>query len=238
MAFKQLVTPNFEAQSAAGACLIQAQKVVGAGGGPYSATVAANQTQHQHWDRNLPSDSIAVLWFSHWGTYWNYIQQRYTYEDYGHVVVWSPSAFGMGRGGFYSSPRSGIGGEWFSSIADVEAAFNSTYRFWSEDLNGVRVCAPAAGVPAASKPAARKPRLFGTENDMIRYYEHANGKNKPGWLVLGLTPNALVLSSQDSANEAAADLGVNARKTSYEGFMKYLRSANPSQAQLDAVSKG
>lgn len=142
MAYKTLVTPDFGAQSAAGGCLIQAQKVVGAGGGLHSATSAANQTQFQHWDRDLPTDALAVVWFSHWGTYWNYIEQRYTYEDYGHVVVWSPDAFGIGQGGFYSSPRTGIGGEWFRTIAEVETAFNSVYRFWSEDLNGVRVCEP------------------------------------------------------------------------------------------------
>lgn len=238
MAFKQLVAPNFEAKSAAGACLIQAQKVVGAGGGPYSATVAANQTQHQHWDRNLPSDSIAVLWFSHWGTYWNYIEQRYTFEDYGHVVVWSPSAFGMGRGGFYSSPRSGIGGEWFSSIADVEAAFNSTYRFWSEDLNGVRVCAPAAGVPAASKPAVTKPPILGMENDMIIFYKHALGRNKPGWLVLGYTPNALFLFDQDEANAWHSRIGKETITVGHDKFLNYLRAAGGTEAQIRRVSKG
>ncbi len=144
MAYRTLVSPNFRAQSAAGACLVQAQKVVGAGGGPHSATSAANDTKFQHWDRNLPTDALAVLWFSHWGTYWNYIKQRYTEEDYGHVVVWSPDAFGIRQGGFYSSPRTGIGGEWFRSIAEIERAFSSEYRFWSEDLNGVRVCAPVS----------------------------------------------------------------------------------------------
>lgn len=94
--------------------------------------------------------------------------------------------------------------------------------------------------PAPSKPAvnAKHARLYRKQDPMIRYYEHANGKGKPGWLVMGVTPNALVLSTQASANEAAADLGTKARKTSYEGFMKYLRSANPSKAQLDAVSRG
>lgn len=242
MAFKQLVSPNFGATDYAGNCLPMAQKVVGAGGGPYSATVAANATKYQHWDRNLPSDSIAVLWFTHWGTYTDYRNGERRWEDWGHVVIWSPSAFGEGRGGFFSSPSWDNGypraGEWFSSIADVEATFSSEYRFWSEDLNGVRVCAPVAGVPAASKPAVAKPPVLGMENDMIVMYKHANGKNKPGWLILGYTPNALVLSSQDSANEWNRHIGKKTIETSYEGFLKYLHAANPSKAQLDAVSRG
>ncbi|MBL3699225.1 hypothetical protein [Leucobacter luti] len=159
MAYRTLISPNFEAKSAAGGCLIQAQKVVGAGGGPHSATSAANQTQYRHYDRNFPTDALAVVWFSHWGTYWNYIEQRYTYEDYGHVVVTTPDAFGIGQRGFYSSPSEGIGGEWFRTIEEVERAFNSVFRFWSEDLNGVRVCAPVS-IPNIIVPAPPAPIIL------------------------------------------------------------------------------
>lgn len=140
MAFKTLITPNFGAQNYAGNCLPLAQSVVGAGGGPVSATQAANATRFQHWDRAFPPNALCAVWLSHYGTYTNYTNGQLEYGDWGHVVIWSPSAFGVGQGGFYSSPQKGYGGEWFRSIAEVEAAFNSTYRFWSEDLNGIRVC--------------------------------------------------------------------------------------------------
>lgn len=159
--------PNFDVQAQAGACLVQAQNVVGAGGGPYSATVAANATKYRH-TGSLPRDSIAVVWFSHWGTYQDYRNGQFRWEDWGHVVIWNPGVF-EGAGGFYSSPRSNVGGEWFRTIADIEHEFNSSYRFWSEDINGVRVCAPIEARPAA-KPAAKpavkpKPKPDYTEED-------------------------------------------------------------------------
>lgn len=54
---KQLVTPWYGGQAGAGACLYMAQLVVGAGGGPYSATVAANATKYRHHNRDFPSKS-------------------------------------------------------------------------------------------------------------------------------------------------------------------------------------
>lgn len=140
---KQLVTPWYGGKAGAGACLYMAQLVVGAGGGPYSATVAANATQYRHHDRNFPNDSISVLWFDHWGTYEDYRNGELRYENWGHVVIRDPHAFGTNQPGYFSSRRNGYGeGEWFRSVGEVEASFNSTYRFWSEDLNGVRVCEP------------------------------------------------------------------------------------------------
>lgn len=155
---KQLIKPWYGGKASAGACLYMAQLVVGASGGPYSATVAANATKHRHHDRSFPHGSIAAVWFSHWGTYTDYRNNERRYEDWGHVVIWDPAAFDR-AGGFFSSRRTETGaGEWFRTIADVEASFNATYRFWSEDLNGVRICVPAATnrpqTNLAAKPAA------------------------------------------------------------------------------------
>lgn len=99
---KQLVTPWYGGQAGAGACLYMAQLVVGAGGGPYSATVAANATQFRHHNRTFPKSSICVLWFDHWGTYQDYRNGQFRYENWGHVVIWDPWAFN-GAGGFFSS---------------------------------------------------------------------------------------------------------------------------------------
>lgn len=194
MAFKQLVTPNFGATDYAGNCLPMAQKVVGADGGPYSATAAANATQYQHWGRNLPSDSIAVLWFSHYGTYTDYRNGERRWEDWGHVVIWSPSAFGAGRGGFYSSPRNGYGGEWFSSIAEVEASFSSAYRFWSEDINGVRVTQPGKGTASATT----KPVVVQEWEDTLKAFKGIS-KRKPQTLKGGQKQYITFLDSHDDS---------------------------------------
>lgn len=157
MSYTQNVRPNFNAKAYAGACLVLAQAVVGAGGGPYSATVAANATRFRHYGGKLPRDTICVAWFSHVGTYQDYRNGEWRREDWGHVVIWDPRAFG-GDGGFYSSPRWGYGGEWFRTVKEIEDNFNSKYRFWSEDINGVRVCFPTPAKPN-SKPAPQpKPK--------------------------------------------------------------------------------
>lgn len=164
MAFRTVANLNFGAQDFAGNCLPMAQKVAGAGGGPVSATQAANATKFQHHDRNFPSDAVAVVWFSHKGTYTNYITGRDEFGDWGHVVMRDPNHFGPGVAGYYSSPRNGYGGEWFRSVEEIEAAFNSSYRFWSEDINGVRVSAPTGGT---STGAAVTPREDGDMQSIV-----------------------------------------------------------------------
>lgn len=188
MAYKQLSPLNFNVRAQAGACLIQAQNVVGAGGGPHSATAAANATKHRHTGGKLPRDAAVAVWFSHWGTYWNYKLGRDTTEDYGHVVIWSPWAFD-GRGGFYSSPAWGTGGLWLETIAEVERTFNCKYRFWSEDLNGVRICAPLAAPqpkPAAKPQSKPKPipAPIPVEDEMhTTYMRDTKDKNGTIWMI-------------------------------------------------------
>lgn len=218
MAYKKLVAPNYGYHEYAGNCLPMAQKVVGAGGGPHSATAAANATRYQHHDRALPGDAPAVVWLSHWGTYTDYRDGRAKYENWGHVVFWEPTAFG-GAGGFFSSPRNGYGaGEWFRSIADVENAFASSYRFWSEDINGVRVIEPAAPKHAAPTAAPKRQE----HNMLMAYYADAAGKGQGRWAVFG--PKFwLELSTQKAANAFAQQLGLVAFITDAGGWAKFKR---------------
>lgn len=193
-----MVRPNFNVEADAGACLIQAQNVVGAPGGPYSATQAGNGTQYQHYDRNFPTDAIAVVWFWHWGTYWNYIERRWTTEDYGHVVITSPDAFGIGQRGFYSSPPNGYGGAWYRTIEEVEATFNSEYRMWTEDLNGVRVCEPIGGSAPSIPSTGGKPKEW---YEMLKPFNIKSARTKDQ-VITGNGERAYVTYR----NEWAADL--------------------------------
>lgn len=232
---KQLVTPWYGGQAGAGACLYMSQLVVRAGGGPYSATVAANATQYRHHDRNFPRTSICVLWFDHWGRYQDYRNGQFRYENWGHVVIWDPSAFG-GTGGFFSSRRSGYGdGEWFRTVPEVEVSFSSKYRFWTEDLNGVRVCEPTS---SEVTPPTPKPESVLEKKRMIVFYKNAYGAGKPGWLVMGFTPKPLLLSNQANANEWGRKIGQpKAIVTNYAGFCKYYEAAGASKAQINRVGK-
>lgn len=83
-----------------------------------------------------------------------------------------------------------------------------------------------------------KPTIHGMESEMIVFYAHALGKGKPGWLVLGFTPKALILSNQESANGWARRIGRETIPAGYDGFRKYLRSAGGTAVQLSRVSKG
>lgn len=151
MAFKQLITPNLRARADAGNCLVMAQNITGAPAQNPSATEAANRTKFRHGSRQMPN-TVAVLWFDHWGTYGRPAQ----YKNWGHVVVYVP-----GKGFASSSPNpweydgedTGGGIYWYDSIEAVERTFNASFRFWSEDINGRRVCEPAA----APKPPAPAP---------------------------------------------------------------------------------
>ena len=92
--------------------------------------------------------------------------------------------------------------------------------------------------PKPSTPEhAATPPLHGS-NEMIVYYKHALGKNRGGWLVCGFTPNALILSTQASANFWQQQIGRKTFVTTYEGFIKILKAAGGTAAQIKAVSKG
>jgi hypothetical protein len=130
-AFKQLVAPDTTVEDEAGYCHRMARAVYSAPWLPGidSATKAANITQWRHYERDMPNVA-AVVWFDHWGTYGG------VYANWGHVVAWIPGH------GFLSSPHRGIGQQWYPTLAAVERAFNCSFRFWSEDINGLRVAEP------------------------------------------------------------------------------------------------
>lgn len=218
MAYQTLVKPNYGHHEHAGNCLPMAQKVFGAGGGPHSATAAANATRFQHHDRAFPGDAPAIVWLSHWGTYTDYRDGQLKYEDWGHVVVWEPTAFG-GAGGFFSSPRAGYGpGEWFRTIADVERAFSSLYRFWSEDINGVRA------IQSAAKPTATAATKRRNKNMLMCFYKDAGGPGQGRWAVFG--PSFwLELKTQAAANSCAQQLGIVAFNTDAGGWAKFKRAS-------------
>lgn len=134
--FKSNVTPWYGGEVLAGNCLEMAQFVVGAPVRHNSATDAANATKFRHATRDMP-DAVCVAWFDHWGTYGP--AGREYYANWGHVVIWVP-----GVGFVSSSPRAGKfeGPFTYGTLAEVERTFSATFRFWSEDLNGLRVCEP------------------------------------------------------------------------------------------------
>lgn len=152
--YKSLITPNLGFRTLAGLCLVMAQGITGAPVQNPTATAAANKTRFRHTERRMPR-SVAVLWFDHYGRYGE--PGREYWDNWGHVVVYVP-----GRGFASSSPvyNEVSGPYWYPTIEAVERTFNCTYRFWSEDINGKRVCQPVAAPTPAPAPTEE-------EDDMI-----------------------------------------------------------------------
>jgi len=134
MAFRSTVKPNLGFRVLAGNCLAMAQGITSAPVNHPSATAAAEATKHRHYNRQMP-DAVAVLWFDHWGSYGE--PGREVYKNWGHVVIYIP-----GKGYASSSPVFGeVSAPYiYDTIGDVERTFACSFRFWSEDINGKRVC--------------------------------------------------------------------------------------------------
>lgn len=118
----QLVTPNADAQGRPFYCLEMTQKIYGAPVRYADATQASNNTKFRHYTKELPNVSVPV-WFD----------MTVNGHNYGHVVGYFP-----GRG-FLNVPGSGYGQKWLNTLEDVERFNKCTFKFWSEDINGLRV---------------------------------------------------------------------------------------------------
>lgn len=208
MTYKSLVAPNLGFRVLAGNCLAMAQGIAGARVMYNSATDAANATRKRHHNRKIPN-AVCVLWFDHWGRYG--LPGREVYANWGHVVVYVP-----GKGFASSSP---VYGEvstpyYYNSIGAVEQAFNCKFRFWSEDINGKRVCEPVKKPVNAGKK--------GNKKMLMTYFDDAGGKGVRRWAVFG--PNFwLELTTQKAANDIAKQLGFSAFKTDAGGWAKFKR---------------
>lgn len=177
MIFQSLKTPNLSVTDNAGMCLRFTQSVWSAPVKHPNAWQAWEATQYKHGvQESLPNVS-AILWFSHFATY------QGKYDNWGHVVTYVPSK------GFLSSPATGNGQLWLSSISEVEKTFNAKYVGWSEDINGLRVLSPA------NPPIERKKK-------MLSFI--ATDPNGAWYVTDGLTKRPLA----PGENQLLVDLGV------------------------------
>lgn len=151
MTFIQKISPNLGQKVSAGWCLKFVQDSFRAPVMHETATIAANATRLRSTSRTMPNVAVPV-WFWHYGTYGG------VSGEYGHVVIWVP-----GRG-FLSSPVSGFGSLWLSSIEDVERTFLAKYRFWTRDINTLLVAEESP-----KNPLERKPMYF---SDWIKDGHH------------------------------------------------------------------
>lgn len=116
------------AQDYAGYCLRFQQRVFPGSPATYYPTArsAWDNSGFKHWE--MPDGSAIVpITYSWVGTI------NGVYQDWGHSAVYFP-----GRG-VLSSPGSGYGQQWFSSIEELGRAWGLTYLGWTEDVGGFRV---------------------------------------------------------------------------------------------------
>lgn len=227
MTWTALVPPRLGTEDDPGMCLRFSQSFFGA---PVRYRSAWEAWQNQTY-RHPPSDPLpnvpVLLWYSHWGTY----GRPLSYENWGHVTPLVPGV------GIFSSPDSPYAG-WsqsrFSTIAEVERAFNCKYVGWSEDINGLRV---AENTGSPSNPTNKKRKR---KNSMATLYCQSSNNKRPGqggtnltWFLAGDSPgtpaNWLPTTDQKVANGWAAAHGdaiwltkdsIAAYKKSYQTAVK------------------
>lgn len=206
----QTIQPNPNTKDQAGFCLRFTQTVWSAPVRYSTAWQSWENTQYKHpTSENIPNDVGVIVWFDHWGTYGG------QYGQYGHVVSWIPGK------GYLSSPTSGYGQKWLSSIEEVERAYNATYVGWSEDINGLRVAIIDTPQP---KPSNNKKE----ETKMML----AHKPNSDGSLLFLLFGDNFYLefTGQDAANAFAGQIGSASAPVSQSFFDKV-------KAEVDAGRK-
>lgn len=143
MAWTQLVNPNYNTQDYAGYCLRFTQSVYGAPVRYATAWDAWLAVAGKHQDRNMPNTDVPI-WFESWGTYGG------VFKNWGHAAVYQAST-----GRVFSSPGSGYGNTWFSSITDAEQRWGMRFVGWSEYLNGMQITSYTADPTPTPQPEQR-----------------------------------------------------------------------------------
>lgn len=142
MAWANSTPINDGAQDQAGFCLRFQQKVFPGSPAIYYPTArAAWDNAVQHPGEYPNNDAVVPISYSWVGTI------NGVYQDWGHAAVWFP-----GRG-VLSSPGSGYGQQWFSSIDELARSWGLTYLGWSEDVGGFRVVEGAPDPTPAPTPS-------------------------------------------------------------------------------------
>jgi hypothetical protein len=178
MLYEALETPDLSVTDSAGMCLRFTQSVWGSPVKYPNAWQAWEATQFKHGVAESLPNVPAIIWFSHFASY------QGKYDNWGHVVTYVPSK------GFLSSPATGNGQLWLSSISEVEKTFNAKYVGWSEDINGLRVLSPS-NVPQPKR-----------EEKMLSFI--ATDPNGAWYVTDGLTKRILA----PGENQLLVDLGV------------------------------
>lgn len=209
----QLVSPNTSVQDYAGWCLRFTQAVYGAPARFPTAWEAWLNTSLKHTDRDLPSVSVPV-WFESWGDF-----GFGEYKNWGHACAWIP-----GRG-ILSSPASGYGQTWFSSIEDAERRWGMKFAGWSEDINGLRV----AQVDGSSKQ--------GGGNAKMLMIHKPSGDNNQWRFAVFATGFWLEFVGQDAANQFAKQIGASSLQVS-ENFWNHCKKAAQAPVNVSGISGG
>jgi len=184
---------DLNAQDQAGYCLRFQQRVFPGSPAVYYPTARAAWDASGFKHGEYPDGSAIVpISYSWCGTI------NGLYQDWGHAAVFVP-----GRG-ILSSPGSGYGQQWFSSIDELARAWGLTYLGWTEDVGGFRVVDYVADPTPAPEPA---PAPSGTYYDVVpgdnlwgiaeRFYGFANWDNVMGIAnANGIENPALIFSGQ------------------------------------------
>lgn len=168
---QQVVKPDLTVRVPAGNCHQLVRTAFGASNREDSAWEAWERAEGKHTGA-LPKDVAVPVFFSHWGTY----GIPPTYDNWGHVVIWVPGK------GFLSSPGSGFGSKWFTTIHEIETYFRAKYVGWAETINGVRV---VKETPDTITPFIEGEDMFVIKLKNGRWYlvvPNGAGKMRATWL--------------------------------------------------------
>lgn len=145
--WKQLVKPNLDPviyQSGSilynwlGYCLAYVQHAFGTGWAGSSAWGAWSSLKTKYANRTFPKGVYFLVWFSHWGTYYDASVGKSVYKNWGHVAICYVDSKGKMK--IWSSPASAKPtADTFTSIAAIEKALNCKYVGWSKELAGKKL---------------------------------------------------------------------------------------------------